>query len=296
MSAIMILLAGLCTAFATMAILRFAGRNQLRVSERLQMEVSKGSGIQYLPPQLEESLVHRLKSVLRSNLSGLLRKLIPNNRRESYRYRLQRAGHPLNMDVDSFLIGKYAVLLVLLLLGLASRSIWVFAICLLGGLFLPDLYLKGQENRRRDQILRSFPDILDLLTVSVQAGLGFDAALQRVAEKSKGPLVEEFEKTMTEISMGKPRRQALRDMADRMDVNDVTTFLSAIIQADQLGISISNILRVQSHQVREIRRMKTEEQAQKAPIKMLIPLVCFIFPVILVVLLGPAILQIVDTL
>ncbi len=272
-------------------ILTFSYRDRIRVAQRLENEMRKTNS-QYLPPALEDSFLYRLRTMTVGNLSGVIRKMVPNNRRENYRLRLQRAGNPLNMDVDTFLFFKYASLFLLIIIGLVTRNPFVFVICLLIGLFMPDFYLKSRESQRRDQILKSFPDTLDLLTVSVQAGLGFDAALLRVTEKSKGPLVDEFEKTMKEISMGKPRRQALRDMADRLNVNDVTTFLSAIIQADQLGISISNILRVQSHQVRETRRMKTEEKAQKAPIKMLIPLVCFIFPVILVVLLGPALLQI----
>ena len=143
-------------------------------------------------------------------------------------------------------------------------------------------------------MVKSLPDVLDLISVSVEAGLSFDAALQKVVEKTSGPLTQEFEKTLQEINMGKPRREALRDMADRINVNDITVFLSAVIQADQLGVSISNVLSIQSKQVRENRRMRAEEAAQKAPVKILIPLVVFIFPTLLIVLLGPAVLQILD--
>jgi tight adherence protein C len=140
------------------------------------------------------------------------------------------------------------------------------------------------------------PDILDLLSVSVEAGLGFDAALQKVVEKTKGPLTMEFEKTLQEINIGKSRREALRDMQARVNADDVTTFLGSIIQADQLGVSITNVLRIQSKQVRENRKMRAEEKAQKAPVKILIPLVLFIFPTIFIVLLGPAAIQLIDTL
>lgn len=291
----MILFTGLSVVFAIMGVLSFAYRDRLRVAARLELEVQKSSTA-YLPAQLEESFWYRLRQMTIGNLSGFVKKTVPNNRRESYRIRLQRAGNPLSMDADTFLVFKYGTLILLLILGILSRSLLMFAACALAGFVLPDFFLKSKEKGRRDQILKTFPDLLDLLTVSVQAGLGFDAALQKVTEKARGPLVDEFDKTMKEISMGKPRRQALRDMADRMDIPDITTFLSAIIQADQLGISISNILSVQAHQVRETRRMQTEEKAQKAPIKMLLPLVGFIFPVILVVLLGPAIIQIMDNL
>lgn len=290
-----IIFSGFSIAFAVMGLLSHAYRDRLRIAARLEVELQKSGGI-YMPAQLDESLWFRLRDMTIGNLSVIVKRAVPNNRRESYRLRLQRAGNPLNMDVDTFLVFKYGTLILMLFMGIISRSWMILAVCFLAGLILPDFFLKSKEKSRREQILRSFPDLLDLLTVSVQAGLGFDAALQKVTEKSKGPLVDEFDKTMKEISMGKPRRQALRDMAERMDIPDITTFLSAIIQADQLGISISNILSVQAHQVRETRRMKTEEKAQKAPIKMLLPLVGFIFPVILIVLLGPAIIQIMDNL
>ena len=164
------------------------------------------------------------------------------------------------------------------------------------GLFMPDLFLKSNEKKRKELMVKSLPDVLDLISVSVEAGLGFDAALQKVVEKTSGPLTEEFEQTLNEINMGKPRREALRDMANRIQVDDISTFLGSIIQADQLGVSMTNVLRIQSRQVRENRRMKAEEAAQKAPIKILIPLVVFIFPTLLVVLLGPAILSLKDNL
>jgi len=134
--------------------------------------------------------------------------------------------------------------------------------------------------------------VLDLLSVSVEAGLGFDAALQKVVEKSEGPLAEEFALALNEIRMGKPRREALRDMAERVKLDDVSTFVGAIVQADALGVSVSNVLTVQAEQVRQKRRQRAEEKAQKAPVKILIPMLFFIFPALFVVLLGPALLEI----
>jgi tight adherence protein C len=129
----------------------------------------------------------------------------------------------------------------------------------------------------------------------VEAGLGFDAALQKVVEKIRGPLSDEFQQALNEIKLGKPRREALKDLAARVEVDDVSTFISSLIQADQLGVSIANVLRVQAEQVRGKRRQRAEEKAQKAPIKILIPLVFFIFPAIFVILLGPALIQLVNT-
>jgi tight adherence protein C len=158
------------------------------------------------------------------------------------------------------------------------------------------MFLKSNEKKRKEQMIKSMPDILDLINVSVEAGLGFDAALQKVVDKTEGPLIQEFAHTLNEINIGKPRREALRDMADRIQVDEISTFLGSVIQADQLGVSITNVMKIQSQQVRENRRMRAEEAAQKAPIKILIPLVVFIFPTILVVLLGPALITIMDSL
>jgi tight adherence protein C len=135
------------------------------------------------------------------------------------------------------------------------------------------------------------PDVLDLLTVSVEAGLGFDQAVVKVIEKFKGPLAEEFHRTLQEVRMNKPRREALRALADRVGIDDLTAFIAALIQADQLGVSIAKVLRIQSDQMRIKRRQRAEEQAQKASIKMLFPLIFFIFPAMFIVLLGPAVLS-----
>ena len=134
------------------------------------------------------------------------------------------------------------------------------------------------------------PDTLDLLTISVRAGLGFDAALAKVVEKLKGPLSDEFRRALAEVRVGKARREALRDIVPRTEVGPLTNFIGAIIQAEQLGVSISKVLQVQSEQLRIERRQRAEEQAAKAPIKMLFPLVGCIFPSLFIVILGPAII------
>ncbi|MDW7675951.1 MAG: type II secretion system F family protein, partial [Bacillota bacterium] len=148
---------------------------------------------------------------------------------------------------------------------------------------------------RKQFIQNELPDVLDLLTISVDAGLGFDAALVKVVEKTDGVLKGEFSKLLQEIKKGKARKNAMKDMAERCQVNDLSTFVGALVQADQLGVSISNILRIQAEQMRLKRRQLAQEKAMKAPIKMLFPLIFFIFPTIFIVLLGPALIQLFET-
>lgn len=165
----------------------------------------------------------------------------------------------------------------------------------LGGGMVPELLLRQRITRRHTQIVRALPDVLDLLTVSVNAGLGFDSALMKVTEKTKGPLPAEMGYVLHEIKMGVPRRDALKSLAERTGVEELQAFVSTIIQADQLGVSISKVLKLQSEALRERRRQAAEEKAMKAPVKMLFPLVMFIFPTLFIVLLGPALIQIVQS-
>ena len=154
----------------------------------------------------------------------------------------------------------------------------------------------SQVRKRQHAILLQIPDALDLLTISVRAGLGFDAALGKVVEKLKGPLTDEFRRALAEVRVGKARREALRDIVPRTEVPPLTNFIGAIIQAEQLGVSISKVLQVQSEQLRIERRQRAEEMAAKAPIKMLFPLVGCIFPSLFIVILGPAIILIMQNL
>lgn len=156
------------------------------------------------------------------------------------------------------------------------------------GYFLPIMWLRAKVDRRKDAIIKKLPDALDLMTICVDAGLTFNAAMQKVDDKWDDPLANEFGRVIYEMQLGKSRRQALKDMADRMDVPDVTSFLAAVLQADQLGVGIGKVLRIQSEQMRVRRRQRAEEKAQQAPVKMMFPMVFLIFPSIFVVLLGPA--------
>src|SRR5690606_3778858 len=163
------------------------------------------------------------------------------------------------------------------------------------GYFFPLLWIRSKIRRRQENIQKALPDALDLLVICVDAGLGFDMAMGKVYEKWDNELAIAFGRVLREIQLGKQRREALRDMADRMDVPDVTSFVAAVVQADQLGVSMANILRVQSDQMRVKRRQRAQEKAHQAPVKMMIPMVLLIFPSIWIVLLGPAAIILVNT-
>ena len=159
---------------------------------------------------------------------------------------------------------------------------------LLIGSMLPKVWLDNRVRHRQQEILKSLPDAFDLITVCVEAGLGLEAALARVAEKVEGPFGDELAIMMREVSMGKLRRDALKEMGDRTGVHDLISFINAVVQAETMGTSIATVLRVQAEQMRTKRRQRAEQQAQQAPIKMMFPLVLCIFPSLFIVVLGPA--------
>ena len=161
------------------------------------------------------------------------------------------------------------------------------------GFLFPEFWLGRKIRQRQTDMILQLPDALDLLTISVEAGLGFDAALAKVVEKMEGPLIQEFRQALAEIRMGRLRRDALRDVASRADAQPVTNFIGAIVQAEQLGVPIAKVLQIQSQQLRVERRQRAEEAAAKAPVKMLFPMVGCIFPTIFIVILGPAIVTVV---
>jgi tight adherence protein C len=203
----------------------------------------------------------------------------------------------LGVKAVGAVVGALLFALLFIVIGvLKLPPILRFAMPVIGlmlGYTVPEFWLGGQVKKRQHLILLMIPDALDLLTISVRAGLGFDAALGKVVEKLNGPLTDEFRRALAEVRVGKARREALRDIIPRTEVPPLTNFIGAIIQAEQLGVSISKVLQVQSEQLRIERRQRAEEQAAKAPIKMLFPLVGCIFPSLFIVILGPAIILII---
>jgi tight adherence protein C len=238
-------------------------------------------------------------------LGNALSRLSPSKSRADSERMLELAGRPYGWGATEFLGLRLFITLIFGVLAFLVTSLSpslsgtakIFAPIVIAaiGFFLPLLWLRTKINRRKKEIIKALPDAMDLLTITVEAGMGFDGALQKVAEKWENELSKAFAKVVQEMRLGVIRREALRNMSYNMDVPDVTSFVAAIIQADQLGVSIAKILRVQSEQMRTKRRQRAEEQANKAPIKMLFPMVFLIFPALFVVLLGPALLIIMET-
>lgn len=232
-------------------------------------------------------------------ISGFVSRFTPQRTLENTQQKLELAGNPNNWSAAEFLgiralsallLGALAFALLMLAQASLTRQLLYSALMCVLGYLLPVIWLGNRIRNRQEEIVKTLPDALDLLTISVEAGLPFDGAMQRVAEKWDNELSKGFQRLLTEMQVGKSRREALRDMASRMEVPDVTSFVAALIQADQLGISIAKVLRIQAEQMRIKRRQRAEEKAQQAPIKMLIPMTFLIFPTILIVILGPAVL------
>jgi tight adherence protein C len=220
--------------------------------------------------------------------------------------RLELAGNPWPIDAATFLAIRFILAVVLggFLLAVVLISppssptdnfIYIGG-ATFAGFFLPHLMLSSRITRRQRDIRKSMPDALDLLTICVEAGLGFDAAMSRVAEKWETELSLAFARVIREIQLGKIRREALKDMSDRLGIPEMTSFVAAIIQSEQLGVSLAKVLRIQADQMRVKRRQHAEEEAHKAPIKMIIPMALLIFPSILIIILTPAVFQIMDSL
>jgi tight adherence protein C len=255
--------------------------------------------------ELQQPFAERTLRPLVTRLSHMGGRLSSASSSETAEKRLAMAGNPGDMKLTDWLgvkmlVGIAVGVIMFLVFGLAAAGIvagvFLGAIGFGIGYIVPEFWLGGRIKARQKLILKMIPDTLDLLTISVRAGLGFDAALAKVVEKLPGPLTDEFRRALAEVRVGKARRDALRDMVPRTNVQPLSNFIGAIIQAEQLGVSISKVLQVQSEQLRIERRQRAEEMAAKAPIKMLFPLVGCIFPALFIVILGPAIISIVKTL
>ena len=253
-------------------------------------------------PRSEQELVHfreRVLSPLAGKLAAIPLKLSPKTNVEAISSRLVAAGLTQRLSASAFLTIKGGAMLGgcivgLLLAALGSLASGVMLVPIGGalGLMAPEIFLSMKTRARREAIRSELPDALDLLAVSVEAGLGFDAAVAKLVDHMEGPLIDEFALTINEIRVGETRTSALRKMAERVDATELSNFVRAVVQAEQLGISLGRILRVQATDTRLRRQAAAEEKAMKAPIKMLFPTVFFIFPALFIVVLGPAFLNI----
>ena len=234
-------------------------------------------------------------------LVALARRLSPGGVARRIQHHLDLAGNPVGSSVERVFAHKGIGLLVGASLGALFGSgsavgllLWC---CLLAaaGFFVPDLLIYNRGLKRQQLVQNTLPDALDMLTVSVEAGLGFDAALSQVTKNTDGPLAGEFFRVLQEMQIGRSRAAAFRSMIDRTTVADLRSFVSAIVQADTLGIPIASVLREQSKEMRLKRRQRAEEKAQKIPIKILFPMIFFIFPALFVVIIGPGAITVIRT-
>ena len=247
--------------------------------------------------ELNPSFEERVLEPARARMLGLGRRLTPLGQLEKMGKRLEAAGSPDGWDVNRVISVKVLAAGVGLLVGFAlpvvlGGSVPViigFAIgATLVGWYGPDLAIYQIAYNRREQIRKDLPDALDLLTITVEAGLAFDAAMTQVARNTEGPLAEEFYRVLQEIQLGKGRGEALETMAQRVDIEELNAFVGAIVQADSLGIPIAQVLRIQAKEMRLKRSQRAEEQAMKVPVKILFPLIFCILPSLFVVVMGPA--------
>jgi tight adherence protein C len=247
--------------------------------------------------ELSQRFTERVMLPIFNKIGMLASRFTPQATLEAARVKLIKAGNPMQLDPAIFISLRFVLAVVLggglfMVFSISGRN-WlqglaISALFMALGYFMPDLWLSSKISARQKAVFRGLPDALDLLTICVEAGLGFDAAMRKVNQKWEDELALEFGRVIQEIGLGKLRREALRDMADRLDVAEFTSFVAAVIQSEQLGVSMAKVLRIQSDQMRVRRRQMAEEEAHRAPIKMIFPIALLIFPSILLILLGPA--------
>ena len=267
------------------------------ISERLAEYSTRDEPMTLEEIELSLRFYERVILPLFNKIGELASRFTPQATLENAKRRIEMAGNPMQMDPAFFLSLRFVLAAVfgggIFLVFLVTKRSWLAglglaALFLVIGFMFPDLWLTSRIKGRQTSVFRALPDALDLLTICVEAGLGFDAAMAQVNMKWEDELALEFGRVLQEIRLGKLRREALRDMADRLGVSELTSFVAAVIQSEQLGVSMAKVLRIQSDQMRVRRRQMAEEEAHRAPIKMIFPIGLLIFPSILMVLLGPA--------
>jgi tight adherence protein C len=271
-------------AYRTLQALRAA---DLRPSDLRNRELARPATERFLRPLYQAAL-------------AVGRRCTPAGWMDATRRRLVTAGSPVSWDADRVLVARVAGLALGAVAGLAALALglaWPLWLLLLAGLcafgyHVPNLVLANAVQRRQASIRQALPDSIDLLTICVEAGLGFDAALAQVSKNTSGPLAEELYRTLQEVQLGRSRNEAMRNLAARCDLQELSTFVLAMVQADVFGVSVAKVLRIQAAEMRVKRRQLAEERAMKVPIKVLFPVLFCIFPALFVVILGPAIMRI----
>lgn len=287
-----------CTIFW---VLNVFFREKIEIQQRINKYIISNDKNSSL---IEGTLYERLFQPMFSGLNGFIGKVTPKQYVTQLDKSLREAGNPMNLSANSCISMQIGAIIIEII---GVISIWIaFAVpvskimlilaALIGLTYIfPGLYLKKLIQERQHEIEKSLPDVIDLLTVSIEAGLSFDGAMAKLAEKMSGVLVSEFSIVLKEMKMGISKRDALKSMIERVPLANLITFVGAIIQADQLGVSIGNVLRIQSNLMRQKRRQRASELAMKAPIKILFPMLFFIMPTVFIVLLGPVIIKLIQT-
>ncbi len=272
------------------------------LQERLAEFANRGEVTSLEEIELSQPITERIFLPIARKFGEIAVHFTPQNAIQNTEKKLELAGNPTGVDPTIFWASRF-ILAVVFAIGLfavmsISRLSWslgtkfmILIIFTVLGFFFPEMMLTSRIQKRQKNIRNAMPDALDLLTICVEAGLGFDAAMAKVNEKWDNELSLALGRVLREIQLGKLRREALRDMAERIGIAEMTSFVAAIIQSEQLGVSMAKVLRIQADQMRIKRRQRAEEEAHKAPIKMLVPMALLIFPSLLIILLGPAALM-----
>ena len=296
---LLVLVAILLVASATTSDAEASG-----VGKSLAVLQAMTSAPKELTDEIDRPFSERVWEPLQARTLGLGRRLSGADSAERIRRKLDLAGNPPGWTVDRVtsgkIVGAVAGLVVALLFSLmlgAGTPVRIAVVLggLVVGFFGPNLYLYQKAYDRSLQIQRDLPDAIDLMTISVESGLGFDAAVQQVSRNTQGPLADEFSRVLREMQIGQGRAAALRAMSDRTNVADLKTFVSSMVQADSFGVPVGQVLRVQSSEMRVKRRQRAEEKAQQVPVKITVPLIFCILPCLFVAVMGPAVISIMDS-
>lgn len=300
---VVLALGALCVFLATalaLVVIGVATRERRGVSRSLAVIRVMDAAPDALRRELERPFAERVLVPLTRRLVGIGRRMTRADAGERLQHRLDIAGNPPGWDVDRILGVKVLAMGVLGFVGFvymsalggpALRTLVVTLMFAAAGFVLPNILLFNAGQKREERMLKALPDALDLMTITVEAGLGFDAAVNRVARDTEGPLAQEFSRLVQEMQLGLGRMAAMRAMAERTTIRDLQVFSLAMVQADAFGVPIARVLRVQAKEMRTRRRQRAEEKAQKVPVKILFPLVFFILPCLFIVVLGPVALR-----
>lgn len=273
---------------------------------RLAEASSRGEVVSLEDVELSQPFAERVIVPTMRRVGEISARFTPQKLIEDTTRKLELAGNPGRIDAATLLALRFVIAglfagFIVLAVFLSptpwpiGRTILVVTLLSVIGFFFPQLWLQGRINTRQNEIRKAMPDALDLLTICVEAGLGFDAAMSKVAEKWQNELSIAFGRCIREVQLGKPNREALRDMSDRLGIPEMTSFIAAVIQSQILGVSMAKVLRIQSDQMRMKRRQRAEELAHQAPVKMILPMAFLTFPSIFIILLTPAMIQITQT-